>query len=283
MEIVVDRARTAVDLPAYFSRIGHRGGAAPTLANLQSIHARHVDAIAFENLAAFLGEPVPLDLASLQAKLLVPGRGGWCFEHNLFLAAVLEAMGYEVRRLAARVRWNVPANVVTPRSHMLMRVRVAGEDFIADTGFGGLTLSAALRLVPGAEQATPHEPHRLLEEGEGYALQAKIAGEWATMYVFDLHEHQQADYEVSNWYLANNPRSQFVNGIIAARAAPGVRHALRNTRYSIHHADGRTERRFLADASEFRAILREAFHVEVPASQLFEEKIARTIAANPPA
>src|SRR5688500_6044802 len=187
-----DRRMSAVDLPAYFSRIGHPGGGLRTLANLQSIHARHVDAIPFENLAAFLGEPVPLDLPSLQAKLLTPGRGGWCFEHNLFLAAVLEAMGYEVRRLAARVRWNVPPGVVTPRSHMLMRVRVAGEDYIADTGFGGLTLSAPLRLMAGMEQATPHEPHRLLEEGDGFVLQARIAGEWATMYVFDLHEQQQA-------------------------------------------------------------------------------------------
>ena len=87
---------------------------------------------------------------------------------------------------------------------------------------------------------------------------------------------------MSNWYLANNPRSQFVNGIIAARAAPGVRHALRNTRYAIHHADGRTERRFLGDVGEFRSVLRESFRIDVPATTLFEEKIARTIAANPP-
>ena len=270
------------DLQAYFARIGHQGGAAPTLANLQSIHARHVDAIPFENLAAFLGEPVPLDVAALQAKLLTPGRGGWCFEHNLFLAAVLESMGYEVRRLAARVRWNVAPGVVTPRSHMLMRVRVAGADYIADAGFGGLTLSAPLRLEPGLEQATPHEPHRLLADGEGFALQAKVAGEWTTMYAFDLHEHLQADYEVSNWYLANNPRSQFVNGIIAARAAPGVRHALRNSRYAIHHVGGDTERRYLGDAAQFRSVLREAFRIDVPATAPFDEKIARAIAAHPP-
>ena len=273
---------SAVDLGAYFRRIGHGGDVSPTLANLQSIHARHVDAIPFENLAAFLGEPVPLDLASLQGKLLTPGRGGWCFEHNLLLSAVLEAMGYEVRRLAARVRWNVPADVVTPRSHMLMRVLVGGQEYIADAGFGGLTLSAPLRLVAGEEQATLHEPHRLLQEGGTYTLQAMVSGEWATLYIFDLNEHQLADYEVSNWYLANNPRSQFVNGLIAARAAPGVRHALRNARYAVHHADGRTERRHLGSAAEFRSVLRDAFRIEVPDTALFEAKVARTIAANPP-
>src|SRR5204862_693519 len=94
-------------------------------------------------------------------KLLTPGRGGWCFEHNLLFAHALEAIGFDVTRLAARVRWNVPEDVVTARSHMLLRVRVDGEDWIADVGFGGLTLTAPLRLRPELEQATPHEPHRI--------------------------------------------------------------------------------------------------------------------------
>lgn len=267
------------DLDRYFARIGHAGGAAPTLDNLGSIHARHVAAIPFENLSAFLGETVPLDLDSLQAKMLQPGRGGWCFEHNILLASVLEAMGFEVRRLAARVRWNVPPQVVTARSHMLMQVRAEGRDYIADAGFGGLTLTGPLRLEAHVEQATHHEPYRLVPEGDGFALQAKVAGEWVTMYVFDLHEHQLPDYEVSNWYLSTHPRSQFVNGLIAARAAPDRRHALRNTRYAVHYPDGRTERAFLDSPAAFRSTLRDAFHLEVPESRLFDEKVAKLIAA----
>ena len=274
---------SAVDVEAYFGRIGHEGDASPTLANLQSIHARHVDAIPFENLAAFLGEPVPLDLASLQAKLLTPGRGGWCFEHNLYLSAVLEAMGYEVRRLAARVRWNVPADVVTPRSHMLMRVRVAGEDYIADAGFGGLTLSAPLRLVPDEEQATLHEPHRLLHEGGAYTLQASVAGEWTTMYIFDLNEHQLADYEVSNWYLANFPQSPFVTGLMAARADADRRHAMRNNRYSIHHRGGDIERRILGSVEEMREVLAGAMRIALPDSPDLDRRLRQVIDSNPSA
>lgn len=272
----------ALDLAAYFSRIGYGGPRAASLQALRDIHAAHVDAIPFENVSAFLGRPVALDLDSLQAKLLTPGRGGWCFEHNILLSHVLPAMGFEVRRLAARVRWNVPAGVATARSHMLLRVRVAGDDYIADAGFGGLTLTAPLRLEPFVEQATPHEPHRLLPEGEGYALQARIAGDWATLYVFDLAEQQLVDYEVSNWYLANHPQSQFVNGLIVARAARDRRHALRNTRYTIHHDDGRMERRFLGSPAELRRTLREAFHVELPDEPGVDEKLARVIAAHPP-
>jgi N-hydroxyarylamine O-acetyltransferase len=269
------------DVGRYLARIGHGGPARADLETLRAIHAKHAAAIPFENLAAFLGEPVPLDLESLQRKLLTPGRGGWCFEHNLLFAHMLEAIGFEVRRLAARVRWNVPANVTTARSHMLLLLDIVGERYIADVGFGGLTLTAPLRLEPGIEQATPHEPHRLLLDDEKYSLQAKIGDEWQTMYVFDLQRQEIADYEVSNWYLCNHPGSQFVKGLVCARAAPEKRHALRNSRYAVHHPDGRTERRLVASVGELKDLLRRDFHLSVPDSRTFDEKAAAMIAANP--
>ncbi len=272
----------SVDLGRYLARIGHAGPARPDLTTLQSLHARHADAIAFENFSAFLGEPVPLDLDSLQRKLLTPGRGGWCFEHNLLFGAMLEAAGFEVRRLAARVRWNVPENVTTARSHMLLLVHVGAEPYIADVGFGGQTLTAPLRLQHGIEQSTPHEPHRVMLAGERYSLQSRVAGEWQTLYLFDLQRQEMPDYEVSNWYLANHPQSQFVKGILAARAAPDRRHALRNTRYAVHHRDGRTERRFIDDPREIKRILAEDFRLKVPDSPLLDRKLAEMISQNSP-
>ena len=265
----------------YLARIGHDGPVGADLDTLRAIHAKHAAAIPFENLAAFLGEPVPLDVDALERKLLTPGRGGWCFEHNLLLAHVLEEIGMHVTRLAARVRWNVPDGIVTPRSHMLLLVTIEGERYIADVGFGGLTLTAPLRLEPEVEQATPHEPHRLHFTEAKYALQAKLEGDWRTMYLFDLERQEIADYYVSNWYLSTHPESQFVKGLVCARAAPGKRHALRNSRYAVHHPDGRTERRFIGTVDELRSLLREEFHVAVPDSGRFDEKAAAMIAANP--
>lgn len=271
----------AIDLDAYFARVGYDGPAAPTLATLTRLHALHAAAIPFENLSPFLGEPVRLDAASLEDKLVARARGGWCFEHNLLFSHVLEAIGFEVTRLAARVRWNVPANVVTPRSHCLMRVGLSGRDYIADVGFGGLTLTSPLRLEAGVEQATPHEPHRIAAAGSGYALEAKVAGEWQTLYTFEMHEQQLADYEVSNWYLCHHPQSQFVTGLIAARAAPGERHALRNTRYAIHRRDGSTGRRTIASVDEYLATLAGPLGIRVPASPLLTEKLRWLIEADP--
>lgn len=268
------------DLDAYFGRLGYDGGREPTLRTLQKLHALHAQKIPFENLSPFLGEPVRLDLESLQDKLLKRGRGGWCFEQNLLLSHMLLEMGYDITRLAARVRWNVAPGVSTPRSHMLVRVRLPEGDYIADVGFGGLTLTAPLALETGVEQQTPHEPHRLVDSNGGYLLEAKVAGEWSAMYTFDLHEQQVPDYEVSNWYLCHHPDSHFLKGVIAARASPDRRHALRMTRYAIHYPDGRTEKRFVTNVAEYRDLLAGPFQIRLPDAPNLDQKLAKMISEN---
>jgi hypothetical protein len=67
-------AENRIDLEAYFQRIDYAGERTPTLATLRAIHARHAAMIPFENLTPLLRQPVPLDLASLQDKLIQRGR-----------------------------------------------------------------------------------------------------------------------------------------------------------------------------------------------------------------
>ena len=267
---------------AYFERLGFGGRAAPNLETLRELHRLHTRAVPFENLSAFLGEPMRLDPASLEEKLVARRRGGWCFEQNLFFTHILRSIGFDVTTLAARVRWNVPPGVATARSHMLMLVIVDGRRYVADVGFGGLTLTAPLQLVFDREQPTPHEPHRFVAEDDLWVLQAKVAGEWQSLYAFDLHEQQQADYEVSNWYLANFPQSQFVTGLIAARADDGVRYALRNTRYAVHRG-GDTERRLVKTVAEMKELLNGPFRIPLPAHPELDARLQRMIDANPAA
>jgi N-hydroxyarylamine O-acetyltransferase len=186
------------DIEAYTQRICYTGSWEPTLETLRGIILAHATTIPFENLTPFLHQPVRLDIASLFEKLVYGGRGGYCFEQNLLLRHVLLTLGYRVAGLAARVRWNVPDQVVTARGHMLLRVDLDGEPLIVDVGFGGLTLTGVLRLIPDLEQPTSHEPFRLVEHGPGYLLQAQIQQEWKALYSFELQEQHLPDYEVTN-------------------------------------------------------------------------------------
>ena len=268
------------DLDAYFARLGYDGPAVPQLRTLQRLHALHAEKIPFENLSPFVGEPVRLDLESLQDKLLRRGRGGWCFEQNLLLSHMLEAIGFDVTRLAARVRMNVPPERMTPRSHMLLRVHLPEGDYIADVGFGGLTLSSPLKLVAGIEQATLLEPNRLIEVDGGYRLEALVGDEWRALYVFDLTRQQVADYEVSNWYLCNHPESMFLKMAVAARCEPSRRLTLRGVRYNEHYADGRSERGEIRSVAQWREVVEGAFGIRVPDAPNLDEKLAKMIAEN---
>ncbi len=110
-----------------------------------------------------------------------------------------------------------------------------------------------------------------------------MAGEWSTLYAFDLDEQQLPDYEVSNWYLCHHPDSHFLKGIVAARAAPDRRHALRMTRYAVHYPGGASEKRFITEVDEYRELLAGPFQIRLPDAPNLDERLARMIAANPPA
>lgn len=269
---------THIDLDAYFERIGYTGSRLPSLANLQAIIERHTQAIAFENLDPLLGQPVKLDIASLQQKLVHAGRGGYCFEHNTLLREVLHALGYHVGGLAARVRWNVAEHVATARTHMLLHVDLADGIYIADVGFGGLTLTSALRLEAYAPQSTPHESFRLGQaKGDGYVLQARLGNEWKALYTFDLQRQLPVDFEVANWYLSNHPQSHFVTGLMAARALPRLRLALRNNLFTKHHLNGENEQRTLATPTELREVLTDQFGIRLPDTPSLDSAFARVI------
>lgn len=84
----------AIDLDTYFRRIGYLGDRTASLFTLKAVHACRTKAIAFENLSPLLGQPVLLDLPSLQQKLVQAGRGGYCFEQNGLFRLVLIALGF---------------------------------------------------------------------------------------------------------------------------------------------------------------------------------------------
>jgi N-hydroxyarylamine O-acetyltransferase len=257
---------SSFNLDAYLDRIGYGGPHAATLDTLEAVHALHPAAIPFENLNPLLGWPVALDADSLQAKMVAGSRGGWCFEHNTLFRHALEALGFSVTSLAARVLWNaVPGSPIGPRSHMLLLVNLGGRPYIADVGFGGNVLTAPLRLETHIEQSTPHEPHRLLSLENGFVLEASLNGEWQPFYRFTLEPQFPSDYEVSNWYLCHHPSSFFLQTLIAARSTPQCRYALRNNELAIHRNTG-TEKRTLADAVALRSCLERDLGLRLPDS-----------------
>ncbi|HET9487869.1 MAG TPA: arylamine N-acetyltransferase [Chryseosolibacter sp.] len=268
-----------LDVSDYFKRISYQGDRTPTLKTLQAIHQLHPAHIPFENLNPFLRMPVKLDLPALLQKILKEKRGGYCFEHNLLFKAVLESLGFKVKGLAARVLWNQPAEAITARGHMLLLIEIDAVPYIADVGFGGQTLTAPLVLKTGLEQQTPHEVFRLTEVQDNYRLETLVRGEWRPLYRFGLEEQFQVDYEVTSWYLSNNPNSHFVTGLIAARTVPNRRFTLRNNELAIHHLGGETIRKVIRQADDLGNILAETFGISLPETPALYPSLKKIVEA----
>jgi N-hydroxyarylamine O-acetyltransferase len=266
------------DLEAYLKRIRYEGGRAATMHTLRELHLRHVEAIPFENLTPLFGHPVALDLESLQCKMVQGRRGGYCFEQNLLFKAALDTLGFHATPLGARVLWNMPSGVRSPKTHMLLHVDLDRHTYLADVGFGGVTLTCPLRFEIDVEQATPHEPFRLRETNDGSVVQeVKFGDSWAPLYQFDRAEYWQADYEMANWYLSTHPASRFVTGLLAARAESDRRYALRDDRFTIHYRDGRTERRLLSSAADMKTVLDQDFRITLPEEKDIDRILAGLI------
>ena len=255
------------DLASYLDRIGYTGPRRPDPPTLQGVVAAHATSLPFENIDPLLGRGVRLDTGSLTAKLIGGGRGGYCFEQNTLLLHALRGLGFAVEGFSARVLWGRPEGDPTARSHMLLRVSLPEGDFLADVGFGGLTLTAPLRFETGTEQRTPHEPHRLVAVDGETELQALLDGEWTRLYHFLPLRQLPVDYEAANWFTATHPESLFTNHLLMARPEPDRRYALFDREFTLRYRDGPVERRTLADPADLAEVLTSCFGIAPSAAE----------------
>ncbi|MFO1072767.1 MAG: arylamine N-acetyltransferase [Geminicoccaceae bacterium] len=221
-----------LNLGAYLRRIGHAGPCAPDLATLRALVAAQAHQLPFENLDVLCGRPIRLDPAALTRKLLEGRRGGYCFELNTLLLEALDAIGFRVTALGARVLWRRPPGELPPRTHMLVRVELPQGPYLADVGFGGGTPTVPLALVAGLEQPTPLgtfrliPPSRLVSGGPELDLQVRHDEAWSTLYRLAPEPQLPVDRELANWFVATHPDSIFRRHLMVALPEAGARRAL---------------------------------------------------------
>jgi N-hydroxyarylamine O-acetyltransferase len=203
---------------SYLERIGLAGGADPSLAE---VHRAHATTIVFENFEPASGRPVLLGTGDLEDKMVARRRGGYCFEHNLLLAAALESLGGRtVRPMLARVRLG-PESSPRPLGHLLLQVTDRdGSPWLADVGFGGGGLLDPIPFETGTETDQSGWRYRLVEAAPELVLQTFVDGGWSDMYGFVPDPVPFVDIEVNNWYTATHPESPFVTGIMVGLRSP---------------------------------------------------------------
>jgi N-hydroxyarylamine O-acetyltransferase len=265
LDIDYVRGMDLVQLERYLDRVGYAGSREPTLEVLHALTAAHTQRVPFENLDVLLGRTICLDEGALFEKLVLQRRGGYCFEMNSLFMAVLEALGFDVMPLSARVRLDQPRDYTPARTHMFLRVQAGGGTWLTDVGVGAASLTSAIRFELDIEQATPHESRRIVREGDRYFHQIHYGDRWADVYEFSGEAMPRIDREVGNWYTSTHPKSHFKNRLIATRAgADGRRYTILNGDFKTRERDGHVDVRPIESSEQLLSLLAERFDLHLP-------------------
>ncbi|MFI7005128.1 arylamine N-acetyltransferase [Streptomyces sp. NPDC050145] len=237
---------------AYLHRIGAERPASPTAQALRALQYAHLRTVPFENLSVHLDEDVSLDPGALFAKVVDRRRGGFCYELNGAFASLLDALGFEVTLLQARVA-REGGGFGIPYDHLALRVRTAeGTDWLADVGFGALS-HFPLRFDERGDQTDPGGVFRV-EEAAGGDLLLRCDG--VPQYLLDLRPRALADFEVGAWYHRTSPASRFTRSLVCSLLTEEGRITLTGRTLKTTLGEGRSEVVLPSDAAVLDAYAR---------------------------
>jgi N-hydroxyarylamine O-acetyltransferase len=218
---------------------------------------------------------VDLSPGAVFTKLVDQRRGGWCFEQNLLLGMALRHLGLPVTEHAGQVIWHRPPGQGGPRTHRLLLVAIEGRRWIADVGFGAVTLTDLLAFEPDIEQPTSHETFRLAREDDAiWRVEVRLPDGWRTTYRFDLAPWWIDDFGPVNYQLSHDPASQFVRAVNAARVLPHGRLGLRDADFTRRALDGRGLTTRLRDVPEMLDVLDAEFGIDARGLPGIRERLA---------
>jgi len=251
-------------LADYLARIGLTELPPPDPAGLDTLVRAQLAGIAFENLDVLAGEAVATDLPAIVDKILRRGRGGYCFELNTLLAEALRLAGFRFDACMARVGYRRPQP--GPRTHLVMKVRIADRHWLADAGFGG---PAPFGPWPWGHDTDGHETtprFRLSEIEDGqWRLQCHADEGWERIYDIAPGLATTPDIEMANHFVSTWPSSPF-RRIFMVR-----RHGARQDQWlagrallSREHATGIEMQQPIDGSGQLATVLGEVFGLKVP-------------------
>lgn len=255
-------------LQTYLDRIAYAGPLEAKLETLRAVHRAHLFAVPYENLDIHLGRRLTLEVQDAYRKIVLNRRGGWCFEMNGLLAWALERIGFRVTCLSASVNRAVLGEAAEG-NHLVLRVEVGSQAFMADVGFGD-----------GLLEPIPLESGTHVQDGFTFSLEMdgprwvfrKHEGGGPGGFDFGLRAHRLEDFAERCAWLQTSSESGFVRTTVCQKATPAGFLTLRGARLTTSGPRGESSR-LLESAPEFERALRDHFGLEIPGVERLWEKV----------
>jgi N-hydroxyarylamine O-acetyltransferase len=218
--------------------------------------------VPFENLDIALKRPILLNEEALWNKIILQGRGGFCYELNGLFARLLQEIGFDVTYLNARV-YNREGELGIDFDHLALLVHIPGQPgrWLADVGFGD-SFNEPLSFEGPELQEQGRRAYRLEAMQGGHATwQRNYGGSWERHYFFD-HQSRRfpEEYESACTYHQTSPQSSFTRGSIISRATPQGRVSLEDGWLIITKNGLRTERA-VTSRDQYNALLEQYFRI----------------------
>ena len=87
----------------YLQRIKVKEIENPTYSFLSKLQAQHLFTVPFENLDIHQGKKIVLEESQIYQKIVVRGRGGFCYELNGLFCWLLRALGFSVSMVSSQI------------------------------------------------------------------------------------------------------------------------------------------------------------------------------------
>jgi N-hydroxyarylamine O-acetyltransferase len=245
----------------YLTRIGYTGKIEPTLEALQQLQKSHLLSVPFENLDIHYGIPIQLDIERIFNKIVRNKRGGFCYELNGLFFELLTVIGFETKRVSARV-YDGKKGYGQEYDHLALVVNLNGKEYLTDVGFGEFTFRP-LQLQLNKTQNDERGHFIIAEFGQEYLSVSKVDnGETRPEYTFknlhrDFHEFNRMCH-----YHQTNQASHFTRNKLITIPTEHGRITLTSDKLK-KSAHNSIEETVLEDEAEFRENLRTYFKIEL--------------------
>lgn len=192
--------------------------------------------IAYENLDILKRKPLDLTPEALYEKIVLHGRGGYCFELNGLLAHMLREMGFSVSERFARFLRN--ETDIPMRRHRVTVVHMESGDYLLDIGVGQVAPRLPLKIEENTPQTQNGETYRFARDARhGWVLWEMHHDVWREYICFTDEEYLDVDFLQPSFYCENHPSSPFNKTFMLAIKTETGRRTIDDHTYKIFEGE----------------------------------------------
>lgn len=192
--------------------------------------------IAYENLDILKRKPLDLTPEALYEKIVLHGRGGYCFELNGLLAHMLREMGFSVSERFARFLRN--ETDVPMRRHRVTVVHMESGDYLLDIGVGQVAPRLPLKIEENTLHTQNGETYRFARDARhGWVLWEMHHDAWREYICFTDEEYLDVDFLQPSFYCENHPSSPFNKTFMLAIKTETGRRTIDDHTYKIFEGE----------------------------------------------